>query len=85
MGRALAPDQAAGSRTQTDDFQEPAPAKAGDPTLLHDPEALVEPTTRGDPEAPLRWTCKSVRRLAHVYCPPGRTRSPPDIGARRRG
>ena len=27
-------------------------------------EALVEPTTRGDPEAPLRWTCKSVRRLA---------------------
>ena len=26
--------------------------------------ALVEPTTRGDPESPLRWTCKSVRRLA---------------------
>src|SRR6202035_2518095 len=25
---------------------------------------LVEPTTRGDPESPLRWTCKSVRRLA---------------------
>jgi len=25
---------------------------------------LVEPTTRGDPEAPLRWTCKSVRKLA---------------------
>ncbi len=66
MGRALAPDQAAGSRTQTDDFQEPAPAKAGDPTLLHDLEALVEPTTRGDPESPLRWTCKSVRRLAQA-------------------
>ena len=27
-------------------------------------EALVEPTTRGDPESALRWTCKSVRRLA---------------------
>lgn len=27
-------------------------------------EALIEPTTRGDPEAPLRWTCKSTRRLA---------------------
>ena len=35
-----------------------------DPTLLHDLEALVEPTTRGDPQSPLRWTCKSVRRLA---------------------
>jgi transposase len=35
-----------------------------DPTLLADLERLVEPTTRGDPESPLRWTCKSVRRLA---------------------
>jgi hypothetical protein len=35
-----------------------------DPTLLRDLEALVEPTTRGDPMSPLRWTCKSVRRLA---------------------
>ena len=24
----------------------------------------MEPTTRGDPESPLRWTCKSVRQLA---------------------
>src|SRR2546429_7531620 len=37
-----------------------------DHTLLHDLEALVEPTTRGDPESPLRWTCKSVRRLAQA-------------------
>ena len=35
-----------------------------DPTLLHDLEALVDPGTRGDPESPLRWTCKSVRTLA---------------------
>ncbi len=27
-------------------------------------EALVEPVTRGDPESPLRWTCKSLRTLA---------------------
>jgi len=27
-------------------------------------EKLIEPTTRGDPQSPLRWTCKSVRRLA---------------------
>lgn len=26
-------------------------------------ETLLESTTRGDPEAPLRWTCKSVRQL----------------------
>lgn len=27
-------------------------------------DALVDPLTRGDPESPLRWTCKSTRRLA---------------------
>lgn len=35
-----------------------------DPTLLSDLDLLVEPVTRGDPESPLRWTCKSIRRLA---------------------
>lgn len=35
-----------------------------DPTLLSDLEALIEPTSRGDPESPLRWTCKSLRNLA---------------------
>ena len=35
-----------------------------DPGILRDLENLVEPSTRGDPESPLRWTCKSVRRLA---------------------
>ncbi len=35
-----------------------------DSTLVGDLEGLVEPATRGDPESPLRWTCKSVRRLA---------------------
>jgi len=39
-------------------------AVAKDPTLLRDLERLVEPVTRGDPESPLRWTCKSVRKLA---------------------
>ena len=37
---------------------------AKDPTLLRDLDALVEPTTRGDPQSPLRWTCKSTPRLA---------------------
>src|SRR5260370_4990154 len=35
-----------------------------DPKLMQALEALVEPTTRGDPMSPLRWTCKSVRQLA---------------------
>ncbi len=37
---------------------------ANDPTLVKDLEALVEPTTRGDPMFPLRWTGKSTRQLA---------------------
>ena len=35
-----------------------------DVTLLPDLLALVDSSTRGDPEAPLRWTCKSLRNLA---------------------
>src|SRR4030042_3947786 len=34
------------------------------PDILAALDSLVEPTTRGDPESPLRWTCKSTRRLA---------------------
>ncbi len=37
---------------------------AKDTTLLSDLGALVEPSSRGDPQSPLRWTCKSLRRLA---------------------
>src|SRR6516165_11282948 len=39
-------------------------AREKDPTLVADLEQLVEPTTRGHPETCLRWTCKSVRKLA---------------------
>src|SRR5580692_5502754 len=35
-----------------------------DASLKRDLESLVEAVTRGDPESPLRWTCKSVRQLA---------------------
>ena len=37
---------------------------ATDPPVLAALEQLVEPTTRGDPESPLRWTCLSVRKVA---------------------
>jgi transposase len=37
-----------------------------DPTLVADLERLVDPDSRGDPEQPLRWTAKSVRKLAEA-------------------
>ena len=40
------------------------PLTETDPSLLDDLRALVEPTTRGDPERPLLWTAKSLRNLA---------------------
>ncbi len=40
------------------------PVTEKDLTLLHDLESLIDPVTRGDPESPLRWTTKSVRKLA---------------------
>jgi hypothetical protein len=40
------------------------PLTETDPDLLAALESLIEPATRGDPESPLRWTCKSIRNLA---------------------
>lgn len=37
-----------------------------DPGLWDALDALIDPLTRGDPESPLRWTCKSTRRLAEA-------------------
>lgn len=38
--------------------------EVGDPGLIRLLESLVEPLSCGDPESPLRWTCKSSRTLA---------------------
>ena len=43
-------------------------------------ERLVEPTTRGDPESPLRWTCKSLRTLAGELTMNGHSVSYPKVG-----
>ena len=40
------------------------PITEREPELLAALEALVEPTSRGDPQSPLRWTIKSLRVLA---------------------
>lgn len=42
-----------------------------DATLAKDLGELIEPTTRGDPESSLRWTCKSVRQLSKELCAMG--------------
>ena len=40
------------------------PLAETDPGLAEALDALVDPATRGDPESPLRWTCKGTARLA---------------------
>jgi len=42
-----------------------------DPGLLGALDALVDPGTRGDPQSPLRWTCKSTRQLAKALIAAG--------------
>src|SRR6516165_5586495 len=46
-----------------------------DTTLRADLERLIDPVTRGDPESPLRWTCKSIRKLADELRRMGHTAS----------
>jgi hypothetical protein len=40
------------------------PLSATDERLIDDLRTLVEPETRGDPQSPLLWTCKSLRKLS---------------------
>ena len=42
-----------------------------DPDLVMALEALVDPNTRGAPLSPLRWTCKSTRKLAKALAEQG--------------
>src|SRR6266545_666465 len=41
------------------------------PGLLDALDELVDPDTRGDPDSPLRWTCKSTRQLADALAAQG--------------
>jgi Rhodopirellula transposase DDE domain len=67
IGRGLT-DLAAETALPPDRIRRPGggrrPLVDEDPRLLPDLLALVEPHERGDPMSPLRWTCKSLRRLA---------------------
>src|SRR5438270_6483831 len=56
-----------------------------DPGLPPALEALVDPVTRGDPDSPLRWTCKSTRRLAQELTRQGHPIGPRSVAALLRG
>ena len=66
---------------------EPAPpatrmrrAGAGRKRIESKDETLVEPLARGDPQSPLRWTCKSLRTLADELKARGHTVSHVVVG-----
>ena len=56
------PPAATGSVRRSGGGRKPLTLK--DPTLVADLLALVDAGTRGDPESPLRWSCKSLRVLS---------------------
>jgi hypothetical protein len=51
-----------------------------DPGLAAALERLVDPVTRGDPQSPLRWTCKSTTQLARELTREGHPVSPRTVG-----
>jgi hypothetical protein len=50
-----------------------------DPHVRASLERLVEPESRGDPQSPLRWTCKSTRRLAQELTLQGHSVGPTTV------
>ena len=55
-------------------------ATVADPGLAAALELLVDPVTRGDPQSPLRWTCKSTTQLARELTQQGHSVSPRTVG-----
>jgi len=54
--------------------------KEKDPGLVQALQRLVDPATRGDPESPLRWTSKSLVKLARELTAAGHPVSPGVVG-----
>lgn len=57
------------------------PVTESDPEIDAALNALIDPVTRGDPESPLRWTCKSTYRLAEELTRVGHRVSPRTVAA----
>ena len=74
IGRGLS-ELRSGERDQAGRVRRPGAGRKSlsetDASLLDDLRALVEPQTRGDPQSPLLWTCKSVRKLSQGLCEMG--------------
>ena len=51
-----------------------------EPSIVQDIEAIVDSTTRGDPMAPLKWTCKSLENIREELGNRGYTASTTTIG-----
>jgi hypothetical protein len=70
IAECRAPESVAGDRAGAAPVRRPGGGRKRlsrvDRTLLKDLESLVDPSTRGDPQSPLRWTCKSTRKLAEA-------------------
>jgi len=56
-----------------------------DPGVREALERLVEPATRGDPQSPLRWTCKSLMQLARELGEQGHAISHVSVGVLLKG
>jgi len=54
------------------------------PEVWQELEQWVDPLTRGDPQSPLRWTCKSTRQLARTLTERGSAVSPRVVAELRR-
>jgi hypothetical protein len=73
-------DQPADPRGRIRQHQGPKRLHERDPGLLEMLDRLVEPDTRGDPQSPLRWTCKSTRELAATLTAQGHPVSDDTVG-----
>jgi hypothetical protein len=73
-------EQPADPRGRIRQHEGPRRRRDTDPGLLQALDRLVEPDTRGDPESPLRWTCKSTRGLAQALTASGHPVSDDTVG-----
>jgi hypothetical protein len=68
LNKALGELESAAQRLADDRIRQPGGGRKGvresQPGFSQALSALVEPSTRGDPERPLRWTCKSTTKLS---------------------
>ena len=73
-------DQPADPRGRARQHDGPKRRRDTDPGLLGALDRRVDPDTGGDPEGPLRWTCKSTRELAEALTAQGHPVSDDTVG-----